>query len=554
MKTNYQRIAQQKLANIDALSIEATDALYYVQECQAVVDSLELKSQQFSGYLNDAEQNRDTALRNLNEAQQLSAQTQGIYDNLLSMQQQSQQANIKIKQTSQLMTSLVHELNLSSQVVDKLAALIMRKKALNPLISDELVEQVNKATEDCNIAVTATLKALQSCFVSIASIEEGTLVTGLGVKQSGKLYDEVSGEELDVVKEETDYYQSSHELQNISQDLSRLRDDEQSLFTALVGSAGEDKDNGDKQGQKQLAELAAIQQVLAKLQQRAATSAQKKSDLEAKLKAQLGALKQAEGKLQDAKTEAQSEAANKALEKEQGKFEKLELDCLEAEQKLQVLLEEVSDQKQQLHSLQGAVQSNQQALMQQELENPPPVKLAQSQYNRATAQLQQLQQQLVAAENELVYQQAILAQSDPGSASYKKVETKIADLQQQVNQFKRSQIPAAQKSQSHALRVMLKSQQQYRMVEQKLQTSIDKFHYQSQLLQVFTDQQQPTALLQVAHDIYSRAKQKYQRAADANKRVTKQLSEAQATLLAAQNRLQSLQAGLSAAKASTQPL
>lgn len=559
MRSNYQRsnnqpvsnqrIAQQKLANIDALSIEATDALYYVEECQAVVDSLALKSEQFEGYLTDALSWRDVALRNLNEAQQLSAQTQGLYANLQSMQQQTHKANAKVKQTSGIMTSLVDELNLSSQVVDKLSALLSRKKALNPLISDELIVQVAKATTDCNTAVTATLKALQSCFISIASIEEASLITGLGVSQSKQLNEDVTGTELDVIKQETAYYQSCHELQHLKQDLAKLIDEENQLFQALAGAPADLE--AERELQQESKNLQRAQTALEKSHELQIKLKQAKAESNSKLKQQLQALKKAEANLSEAQTDRQIKSASNAIEKEQAKVEKLEIAIIEAEKQLLQLQETIKTQKNDINTLGRSVQKHQQTLAANELASPPPVKTAQARYDQASAQLQQLQQQLLQTEQNINTQQAILATTERESQTYGRLEQAIADMNEQVSWLRRAGIPQAQKALSHAEQVMSKSQARYTAIEEKLQATIDDFNAQSKVLELYTQQQQPAALLVVAHNIHTAAKQRYQEAEDANKRVTKQLSEAQATLLSAQNNLQSLQAGLSAAKAST---
>src|SRR6218665_98027 len=128
-------VTERKKAEIDQLTIQVADARYNVEQQQAVVTSLTAKSQKYQGYLSTATANRTAALNNKT---MLDETVSGIND----LRQSSQSAfdkmvlaNEKTKDVAIGMKSLIDKLIYSAEVIDKLSNLVIRQKAMNPLIS-----------------------------------------------------------------------------------------------------------------------------------------------------------------------------------------------------------------------------------------------------------------------------------------------------------------------------------------------------------------------------------------------------------------------------------
>ncbi len=72
-------------------------------------------------------------------------------------------------QVAENINSVINKLIYSAESINKLANLVVRKKAQNPLISDELVSMITTAGTDANNAVAVTLVALKSAFGGTSS-------------------------------------------------------------------------------------------------------------------------------------------------------------------------------------------------------------------------------------------------------------------------------------------------------------------------------------------------------------------------------------------------
>ncbi len=187
-------ITERKKAELDALTTQVTDAQYLVNERQAVVDSLTLKSAEFTGFLNNALAQKDTALTNLNLVEDVVNTITNLMGNVAIAAAQTSAADIRIANTAENVNIMVNQLIFCADLVDKLNTLITKKKALNPLISDELVSVMSQATSDANDAVAVSLTALQSCYAAMASSSEAMDITLVESAQTYELLQLITGE------------------------------------------------------------------------------------------------------------------------------------------------------------------------------------------------------------------------------------------------------------------------------------------------------------------------------------------------------------------------
>ena len=96
-------------------------------------------------------------------------------------------ANQKMHVVADDMKLVIDQLIVSAEIINKLEDLIVRKKAVNPLILDDLVKASTKASTDANKAVALALTALQSTYAAMAIGDESESTTSLELLQSEEL-------------------------------------------------------------------------------------------------------------------------------------------------------------------------------------------------------------------------------------------------------------------------------------------------------------------------------------------------------------------------------
>ncbi len=191
-------IANTKKADLDALTDSVSDAQYTVDQLQAVVDSLQAKSTEYTGFLNTANNNKATTLTNLNLVKDAVNSIEQLASNSKTAFNQASKASVKIssneptdKGLSLQMSQLINDLIFSVEVIDKISALVDKQKAANPVIPDELITLMTKATTDANDAVAKSLTALNSCYAAEAGLLEVKNLTALGTAQVSALENKV---------------------------------------------------------------------------------------------------------------------------------------------------------------------------------------------------------------------------------------------------------------------------------------------------------------------------------------------------------------------------
>ncbi|MEN0578759.1 hypothetical protein AAIG39_07015 [Phytobacter palmae] len=198
MKSMKNGIAEQKNAEIDALTSQANKAQFRVNQLTTVVTSLTAKQASFAAQLADADSKKDAALANLNQAKTLVANVETLQRYSLLVSQQTDKSLKNVRETSKHMAELIEQLIFSADVVEKLSGFVNRQKAANNVIPDALVSVLNQATSDANNAVALTLTALQSSYASAASVDEAGSVSALEARQAQQWLTLLTGTSLDV--------------------------------------------------------------------------------------------------------------------------------------------------------------------------------------------------------------------------------------------------------------------------------------------------------------------------------------------------------------------
>lgn len=190
-------VVERKKAEIDKLSNEVLNNQAEVDEEQAIVDSLTQKLNRLQSQLNDATNSKSIALTNnelgeqvVNHAIDLMNSSEMTYKQILKTQSTTYELSSNIEE-------VINKLIYSVEVINKFSALVTRKKANNPLISDELITVLATAGTDANNAVTLTMNALTSVFTSQGTIAESESSLALEYLQSVKLVEFILGKEVD---------------------------------------------------------------------------------------------------------------------------------------------------------------------------------------------------------------------------------------------------------------------------------------------------------------------------------------------------------------------
>ena len=185
-------ITERKKAELDKLTTKVLDAQSEVEQMQAIVTSLTEKTEKFDGFLNAADANRTQALSNYNLVDEVLQNSLDLMDNAEVAQSETGSAESAVKGLATEVNDVMKKLIYAAEYINKLANLVVRKKAINSLISDELVATMATAGTDANNAVALTLVALKSTFASQASGGEAEAAVTLTYIQAKSLHDVIS--------------------------------------------------------------------------------------------------------------------------------------------------------------------------------------------------------------------------------------------------------------------------------------------------------------------------------------------------------------------------
>ncbi|HEX8014948.1 MAG TPA: hypothetical protein VF465_06930 [Flavobacterium sp.] len=195
LNSNPQRygVTEKKKSDIDLLTSQVTDAQAVVDQQSTVVASLNQKSIKYQGYLLDAESSRTQAKSNKELVDQVVQNGLDLFQNSEIAFSKMTVANEATEEVAKEVTVLINKLIYSVEIINKLSNLVIRKKSLNPLISDDLITKINAAGTDSNNAIALTLVALKSIFAAQSLSLESEASTALEQKQALNLYLTLTG-------------------------------------------------------------------------------------------------------------------------------------------------------------------------------------------------------------------------------------------------------------------------------------------------------------------------------------------------------------------------
>lgn len=186
-------VTENKKAEIDQLTYQVIDAQYVVDENTANVNALQKKLTRFEGYLATADTNRASTLSNWNTMKQVVEDAKNLQKDCNISQQTMAEANLLMQEVAIDVNTVMQELIYTAEVINNLSNVIVRKKAKNPLISDELITILGDTGKDANNAVALMLTALESTFTAQATNMEADAANALSLAQADALYDTLTG-------------------------------------------------------------------------------------------------------------------------------------------------------------------------------------------------------------------------------------------------------------------------------------------------------------------------------------------------------------------------
>lgn len=195
-RTKKYGVTEKKKAELDSLGSAVLDAQLNVEQFQAMVNSLSEKSLKFQQFLQEAEGERTRTLSNRDMVDNLVQAVSDLLSNSNTSKNESGQSDAKTDLLTSQLKNLINRLIYSADIINKLATLVVRRKARNPLISDELVSMISTVGKDANNAVALTLVALTSVFTAKASVMEAGSASALELEQAMNLYSVLTGKDL----------------------------------------------------------------------------------------------------------------------------------------------------------------------------------------------------------------------------------------------------------------------------------------------------------------------------------------------------------------------
>ena len=192
-------ITEQKKADLDATRNKILDVQYEVDQYQAIVNSLTDKQLKFQGMLATADQDRTRTLANQNLVDQAAKITFDLVNNSevakneIAAAEDVSNTSTPKEGVASYMEKVVAKLIYSAEVINKLAATVIKAKALNPLISDSLVSKLTTAGTDANNAVALSLVALSSTLAAEAVNIESKAALDLQNSQAKALWKQLTG-------------------------------------------------------------------------------------------------------------------------------------------------------------------------------------------------------------------------------------------------------------------------------------------------------------------------------------------------------------------------
>jgi len=190
-------ITEERKTELDALSTLVEEARYDVKQNEAAVACLLEKQNKLQEYLHIADTLKAQALFNKNQICELVQSAHDLQTISSIAYNEVARAKSSTEQLAQHIVHLIKSLTYTVDAINKLSDLVKEKKALNPLISDELVSAITTVNDLCENSEALTYVALKSILAAQSSIIESEKKVRIENTQAIKLLQALTGIESD---------------------------------------------------------------------------------------------------------------------------------------------------------------------------------------------------------------------------------------------------------------------------------------------------------------------------------------------------------------------
>lgn len=195
MSINKHGIIERKATELAALTIEVEYARQQVEQLKAIVSSQNERSASFKAMQSAAEAESKIALNNKGAAEKLVQNIFDLHNELLVWLKEMDLANAKTGTLNEQVNDCINKLIYAATLFNKLASTLVKQKALNQLISDELINLINEVGKDADNAVALTMIAFKSSLAAQAANLQSQFDFSLACKLSSDLYNAICSNE-----------------------------------------------------------------------------------------------------------------------------------------------------------------------------------------------------------------------------------------------------------------------------------------------------------------------------------------------------------------------
>ncbi|WP_139367110.1 hypothetical protein [Sediminibacterium ginsengisoli] len=174
-------ISESKIALLNTLAQKVNKEQHNVEKKKVVVSSLSEKMQLTRSFLEAAEAGRTRAYANLNLVNELTQEIKNLEKSADEVYHEMETTTTKSLAFAHELKNTTGKLICAAELLNKMANLIIRKKALNPLISDELINLTGQAGNNANNAVASMLAAMKTAVTAISG-HQSSLTAATSVK------------------------------------------------------------------------------------------------------------------------------------------------------------------------------------------------------------------------------------------------------------------------------------------------------------------------------------------------------------------------------------
>jgi chromosome segregation ATPase len=225
---NINSIKQQE---VDRLSDEVLNAQYEVDQLQANVTSYTQKLSVFEGLLAETEAQKEKTSANVDLLNTVIQQVSDLEKNTSSSVEEIAEVDSNIQDLTDQVNNLVNQLIYTVELVNKASDSVVKKKAVNPLIPDDLATMMAAACKDANTAVALTLTALKSTIEAASTTTSANPLVALINHTTSTLKEEVVGP-----------YSSTRRQQSLKEMIYQADDEAKSEYNTLLTANKEIKD------------------------------------------------------------------------------------------------------------------------------------------------------------------------------------------------------------------------------------------------------------------------------------------------------------------------